>query len=84
MLLRSGRPLPTILCSDWRSEKPDYQVLKTLEAAVCTFGENLDDITGVEAELIRVLGVIGIERSALGGSGFWFGSTRPRRRFYFL
>lgn len=49
-----------------------------------TFCEDLDDVTGVEAELVCVLGVIGVERSALRGSGFWFGSTRPRRRFHFL
>lgn len=53
-----------------------------------TFSEYLDDIISVEAELIRVLGVVGVQRSALWRpglrSGGWFWSTRSRNRFHLL
>lgn len=49
-----------------------------------TFSEYLNDIISVEAELIGVLGVIGIQSSALRSPRFWFGSTRSRKRLHLL
>lgn len=53
-----------------------------------TFSKNLDDIISVEAELVGVLGVVGVQSSALGGPGFGsggrFGSTGSRNRLHLL
>lgn len=53
-----------------------------------TFCEYLYDIIGVEAQLVRVLGVVGVQRSALGGPrlrlGGRFGPTGPGKRFHLL
>jgi len=33
---------------------------------ILTFRENLDDVVGIEAELVGVLGVVGVQRLAVG------------------
>lgn len=46
--------------------------------------DDVDDVVSVEAELVRVLSVVGIQGFALGhlrfGFGCWFGSTSSRWR----
>lgn len=39
-----------------------------------TFREDLQDVIGVEAELIGVLGVVGVQGATLRDPGLWFGS----------
>lgn len=47
-----------------------------------TLSDDVDNVIGIEAELIRVLGVIGIQCFALGhlGFGFWCGLGSPSSR----
>lgn len=53
-----------------------------------TFREDLHDVVGVEAELVGVLGVVGVQSATLGDPGLrfgsWFGTTRSRKRLHLL
>lgn len=53
-----------------------------------TFREDLHDVIGVEAELIGVLGVVGVQSATLRDPGLGFGSrlgeARSRKRLHLL
>lgn len=49
-----------------------------------TFSEDLDDVVGVEAQLVGVLGVVGVQSFTLGGPRFGFRPTRSRNRLHLL
>lgn len=61
------------------------------QSGVCstgTFREDLNDIVGIEAELIGVLGIVGVQSAALRDTGLWFGSrfwaARSRKWLHLL
>lgn len=58
--------------------------IKTCRSRRLTLFDDVDDVVSVEAELVRVLGVVGVQGFALGHLGFGlgrrFGSTSSRRR----
>lgn len=57
-------------------------------STLSTFSQYLDDIIGVEAELVSVLSIVGVQRSALWrarlGFGSRFGSPGSRNRLHLL
>lgn len=47
------------------------------ESSICstgTFREYLNDIISIKAELISVLGIVGVQSATLRDTGLWFGS----------
>lgn len=49
-----------------------------------TFSDYLNDVLSIEAKLIGVLGIVGVQSSAVRSSGLRFGSTCSRRRLHLL
>lgn len=61
-----------------------FKDLRKKKKVELTLFDDVDDVVSVEAELVRVLSIVGVQGFALGHLGFGlgrrFGSTSSRRR----